>query len=86
MKIKFTPSLRLYLFEGLERICQDSPAAARQFRIRTEAELGRLAEFPELPHRAVIFQPYRLFYRVFGKTVWIVAVCHSAQLPAGSGN
>jgi toxin ParE1/3/4 len=96
VKIKFTPSARRQFLEGLEYIRQDSPTAARQFRIKAEAVLSRLSEFPdsgraipefpELPHREVIVRPYRFFYRVVGKTVWIVAVWHSAQLPAGPGN
>ena len=96
MKIKFTTSARLQFLEGLEYIRQDSPTAARQFRENAEAVLSRLAEFPEsgraipefpeLPHREVIVRPYRFFYRVVGKTVWIVAVWHSAQLPVGPAN
>jgi toxin ParE1/3/4 len=96
VKIKFTPSARAQFLEGLEFIRQDSPTAARQFKEKAEAALGRLAEFPEsgrsipefpeLPHREVIVRPYRFFYRIVGKTVWIVAVWHSAQLPAGPVN
>ena len=72
---------------------QDSPAAAGQFREKAETVLRRLEEFPEsgrsipefpdLPHREVIVRPYRFFYRVSGKTVWVVAVWHGAQLPEG---
>lgn len=96
MKIKFTSSARRQFLEGLEYIRQDSPTAARQFRLKAEAALSRLSEFPEsgraipefpeLPHREVIVQPFRFFYRVVGKTVWVVAVWHSAQLPDGPGN
>ncbi|MEZ4388055.1 MAG: type II toxin-antitoxin system RelE/ParE family toxin [Candidatus Krumholzibacteriia bacterium] len=96
MKIKFTPSARRQFLEGLEYIRQDSATAARQFRLKAEAVLRRLSEFPdsgraipefpELPHREVIVRPYRFFYRVVGKAVWIVAVWHSPQLPAGPGN
>jgi plasmid stabilization system protein ParE len=96
VKIKFTPSARRQFLEGLEYIRQDSPMAARQFRLKAEAVLSRLGEFPdsgraitefpELPHREVIVRPYRFFYRVVGKTVWVVAVWHSAQLPDGPGN
>lgn len=92
MKVKFTPSARGQFLEGLEYIRQDSPAAARKFREKTETVLGRLADFPEsgrsipefpdLPHRELIVRPYRFFYRVVGNTVWIVAVWHSAQLPS----
>ena len=96
MRIKFTPSARRQFLEGLEYIRQDSPTAARQFRDKVESVLRRLSEFPEsgrsipefpeLPHREVVVRPYRFFYRVVGKTVWIVAVWHSAQLPSGPAN
>ena len=96
MKVKFTPSARRQFLEGLEYIRQDSPTAARQFREKAERVLSRLSEFPdsgraipefpELPHREVIVRPYRFFYRVVSRTVWIVAVWHSAQLPAGPAN
>lgn len=93
MKVKFTPSARAQFLEGLEYIRQDSPTAARQFREKAETVLLRLEEFPEsgrsipefpdLPHREVIVRPYRFFYRVSGKTIWVVAVWHGAQLPEG---
>jgi len=93
LKVKFTPSARAQFLEGLEYIRQDSPAAARQFREKAETVLRRLEEFPEsgrsipefpdLPHREVIVRPYRFFYRVSGKTIWVVAVWHGAQLPEG---
>jgi len=96
MKVKFTPSARVQFLEGLEYIRQDSPSAADHFRKKAEAVLRRLEEFPEsgrsipefpgLPHREVLVPPYRFFYRVAGKTVWIVAVWHSAQLPRGLGH
>lgn len=92
MKVKFTPSARRQFLEGLEYIRMDSPEAARNFREKAETVLGRLVDFPEsgrsipefpdLPHREVIVRPYRFFYRAVGKTVWIVAVRHSAQLPS----
>ena len=93
MRVKFTPSARAQFLEGLEYIRQDSPTAARQFREKAEVALRRLEEFPEsgrsipefpaLPHREVIVRPYRFFYRVSGKTIWVVAVWHGAQLPEG---
>ena len=95
MRVKFTPSARTQFLEGLEYIRQDSPTAARRFREKVETVLRRLEEFPEsgrsipefpdLPHREVIVRPYRFFYRVVGKTVWVVAVWHGAQLPASPG-
>ena len=93
MRVKFTPSARAQFLEGLEYIRQDSPMAAHRFREKAEQGLRRLEKFPEsgrsipefpgLPHREVIVRPYRFFYRVAGKTVWIVAVWHGAQLPEG---
>jgi len=45
-------------------------------------ESGReIPEFPDLPHREFIIAPYRFFYRVKGKTDWVVAMWHGAQLP-----
>ena len=56
-------------------------------RLEEFPESGRLIpEFPGLPHREVIVPPYRFFYRVIGKTVWIVAVWRSAQMPDGGGH
>ncbi len=84
MRVKFTPSARKQFLEELEYIRQDSPAAAKIFRSKTEQLLRRLEqfpdsgraipEFPDLPHREIIVLPYRFFYRVSGKTVWVVAV------------
>lgn len=91
MKLRFTPSARAQFLEGLEYIRRDSPTAARRFRDKAEEVLRRLEvfpdsgrsipEFPGLPHREVVVRPYRFFYRVTGKTVWVVAVWHGAQLP-----
>lgn len=96
MKVKFTSTARRQFLEGLEYVRQDNPTAARHFRRNAEAVLQRLIEypesgraipeFPELPHREVIVRPYRFFYRIAGKTVWIVAVWHSAQLPTDPGS
>lgn len=91
MKVRFTPTGRVQFLAALEYIRQDRPSAAARFRQRTEKILRRLLkfpesgraipEFPDLPYREVIVPPYRFFYRVEGRTVWIVAVWHSAQLP-----
>ena len=52
----------------------------RSFMIKPEpADL--VTEFPNLPYREVYVQPYRFFYKVVEKTVWIVAVWHGAQIP-----
>ena len=96
MKVKFTPSARAQFLEGLEYIRRDSAAAAIGFREKAEKALRRLEkfpgsgrsipEFPDLPHREIIVSPYRFFYKVSGNTVWVVAVWHGAQLPAGPIN
>ncbi len=91
MKIRFTPSARGQLVEGLEYIRRDNPAAAGRVRKNIERRLRRLEkypqsgraipEFPDLPHREVVIPPYRFFYRVHVGAVWIIAVWHSAQQP-----
>jgi toxin ParE1/3/4 len=96
LKVRFTDSARAQFLAGLAYIKRDKPSAALRLRRRAEVILRRLAkfpesgrvipEFPELPHREVLVPPFRFFYRVKGKTVWIVAVWHSAQLPGKSGH
>ena len=91
MKVKFTSSGRIQFLSALDYIRRDNPPAAAGFRSKAESSLRRLErhpdsgrhlpEFPELPYREVIVNPYRFFYRLRGKTVWVVAVWHGAQLP-----
>ena len=91
MKVLFTPSGRSQFLAAITYIYRENPTAAVAFRHKAEKVLSRLRkflqsgralpEFPDLPFREVIVTPYRFFYRVKGKTVWIVAVWHGAQLP-----
>ena len=91
MKVLFTPTGRRQFLEAITYICRDNPAAAANFRKKAEKTLSRLKKFPEpgrlipefsdLPFREVIVRPYRFFYRIKDKTVWVVAAWHSAQLP-----
>ena len=91
MKVRFTPTGRSQFLGVLSYIQRENPQAAVEFRRRAEKVLRRLErfptsgriipEFPELPYREVIIAPYRFFYRVEGKIVWVVAVWHGAQLP-----
>jgi toxin ParE1/3/4 len=93
MRVRFTPSARREFLAALTYIRRDDPAAARRFRDRVERVLRRLEKFPEsgrslpefpsLPHREVLVRPYRFFYRVKGRTVWVVAVWHGAQEAEG---
>ena len=92
LRVRFTPSGRKQFLDALAYIRRDDHAAARRFRQRAEGVLRRLERFPEsgralpefsdLPYREVIVPPYRFFYRVAPKTVWIVGVWHGAQIPA----
>ena len=91
MKVRFTPSARSQFLAAIAYIYRENPVAAIAFRHKAEKVLLRLQkfpksgrtlpEFPDLPSREVIIAPYRFFYRVKGKAVWIVAVWHSAHLP-----
>ena len=84
MRVLFTLSGRTQFLEAIAYIQRDKPSAARRFRKRAEKTLRRLEkhphsgrvipEFPELAHREMVIAPYRFFYRVADRTVWIVAV------------
>ena len=90
--VRFTPAARKHFLEAVAYIKRDKPDAARRFRRKVEETLRRLSdfpnsgrripEFPNLDFREVIVQPYRFFYRTTGTEAWIVAVWHSAQIPA----
>ena len=81
----------MQFLSALAYIRRDKPDAALLFRRRAETVLKRLLkfpesgraipEFPELPQSEVVVAPYRFFYRVKGKAVWIVGVWHGAQIP-----
>ena len=89
MRIRFTPSARAAFLQYLAYVHRADPAAARRLRLKADRSLRRLERFPEsgrklpefphLPHREVIVRPCRFFYRVQGKTVWVVAVWHGAR-------
>lgn len=91
MKVLFTPSGRKQFLEAIAYIYRENQTAAHAFRHKAEKVLSRLRkfpqsgrvipEFPDLPFREVIVLPYRFFYRIKEKTVWIVAAWHGAQLP-----
>lgn len=98
LRARFTLSGRRQFLDAIAYILRDNPAAARRFRQRAERVLRRLErfpesgrvlpEFPDLPYREVMVAPYRFFYRVADKTVWVVGVWHGAQVleePKGGG-
>jgi plasmid stabilization system protein ParE len=92
LKVRFTPVAERQFVHAVAYILAERPSAARRFYNRAKKILKRLErfpnsgrhipEFPELPHREVIIPPYRFFYRVPEKTVWVVAVWHGAQHPS----
>jgi plasmid stabilization system protein ParE len=96
LKVLFTPSGRNQFLTAIAYIYRENPAAAVAFRRKAEKVLSRLRkypqsgrtlpEFPDLPFREVIVSPYRFFYRVKEKTVWIVAFWHGSQLPEEPGS
>jgi plasmid stabilization system protein ParE len=91
VKVRFTISARAQVLEKLRYIHGENPSAAVALRQKVETRLRRLErfpdsgrhipEFPDLPYREVVVPPYRFFYRVQGKVVWIVATWHAAQVP-----
>jgi plasmid stabilization system protein ParE len=91
LKVLFTPSGRNQFLAAIAYIHRESPTAAIAFRHKAEKVLSRLRkfpqsgrtlpEFPDLPFREVMVTPYRFFYRIKGKNLWIIAVWHGAQLP-----
>jgi plasmid stabilization system protein ParE len=91
LTVRFTPSARRQFLQAVGSIAADNRGAARASRRRAETRLRRLErfpesgraipEFPDLAHRELVVSPYRFFYRVQGRNVWVVAVWHGAQLP-----
>ena len=90
LRIRFTPSADAEFLAVITYIGADSPSAAAAFRDKALGTLSRLRDFPDsgrtvpqypaLPFREVVVEPYRFFYQVKIDTVWIVAVWHGAQL------
>jgi toxin ParE1/3/4 len=91
MQVRFTVTGRAQYLNAVAAIRRNSPQSAREFRQRSGKALKRLerlpnsgavvAEFPESPFREVYVKPYRFFYQVREKAVWVVAVWHGAQIP-----
>lgn len=91
MDVRFTPIAERELAAVVATIRADDAAAARRFRDRVFAKVSRLErfplsghvvpEFPEAGVREIIVRPYRFFYRVEGRTVWLFAVWHGARIP-----
>lgn len=94
MKIEWSPRAERELTQLRDYIAQDSPFYARQFTERMVLAVERLAllprsgrAVPEAGHqdaiREVLFQAYRIIYRIRDETVQIVTVLHGARDLAG---
>jgi plasmid stabilization system protein ParE len=91
VRVRFTPTGRAQFLAAITYIRHENLRAAAHFRQQAEEAIRRLEqfpesgrvvpEFPELPYREVMVSPYRCFYRLKEKTVWVVTVWHGAQLP-----
>ena len=91
MQVRFTASGRVQFLAAIAAIRRNSRQSASEFRQWAGKALKRLerfpnsgavvAEFPDLPFREVYVEPYRFFYQVRDKKVWIVAVWHGARVP-----
>jgi toxin ParE1/3/4 len=91
VKIRFANTAKISLQSAINFIHQDDPTATANFLESVEKTLRRLEkhpdsgrripEFPELPYRELLVLPYLYFYKVGGKTIFIVAVWHTAQVP-----
>lgn len=91
MRVLFTSAARAQFLDALAYVRADSPSAAQGILERSQATLRQLRDFPEsghplpefpdLPHREVLVEPYRFFYRITPDALWIVGVWHARQLP-----
>lgn len=91
MRVRFTPTARKEFLAIVSFLQSENRVAARRLTARAAKAFRRLArfplsghvipEFPELPFREFSLAPYRVFYRINGRTVWIVAIWHGARIP-----
>lgn len=79
MKIRFTQSAEADLLSALNLLDRITMRLRRRQRF---PESGRkIPEFPDLPHREIIVEPFRFFYRIEGAIIWVVAVRQGARGP-----
>ncbi len=88
-KIYWSIIARRSLQEIADYIATDSPFYAVNFVERILAQVDKLNEFPEIGRvvpefqcnnlRELLFQNYRIVYRIKEKHVFIVAVSHSSM-------
>ena len=90
LKLRLTQTASRRLDELLGFIAQDNPEAADKLSGAITAALERVAVFPasgrripeapERPEREVVVPPcVRIFYRVAGKTLWVLFAMRAEQ-------
>ncbi|MBI5184289.1 MAG: type II toxin-antitoxin system RelE/ParE family toxin [Nitrospinae bacterium] len=87
-KVIWSPSAKIDLKEIIEYISKDSKYYAQIFGAKLFASTKKLKEFPLLGRivpeysrqdlREIIFQNYRIIYRVKENFIEIVTVCHGS--------
>lgn len=91
MQIRFAPLATRRYDDLLAYLREQNPLAADRMVAAVDRALARLRrfplsgpqvrEFPQLPLRQFLVQPYRFFYRVDHghKLIWLVDIWHGAQ-------
>ncbi len=92
MKVRYIPEAAARFAAVLMELGARNPVAADRFARKLESHYQRLAafphsgagvhEFPDLPVRQFIVEPFRFFYVIDTRqqTIWIVDLWHGAQL------
>mgnify|MGYP002151522701 CR=1 FL=1 len=93
MIVRFAPRAEAKFAAVLVTLYEANPFASSRFLDEVDRAIERLSQFPRLgsyvreypalPLRESIVEPYRLFYIIDEntETVWIVDVWHGAQVP-----
>lgn len=87
MKVRWTPEAEQDRELIWAYVAADNPQAAARMDHRFSQAAARLAEHPRLGRpglvtgtRELIVHPsYRLVYEIFGDTVWILTLVHTAR-------
>lgn len=94
MKVRYIPEVADRFLGVLTELAAVNLFAAERFARSVERHYRQLAafpqsgarvrDFPDLPLRQFIVEPYRFFYSVDARkrTIWIVDIWHGAQIPA----
>ena len=94
MRVRFSEDAEVAYAEALARIYHANRFAAQHFAARVNTSLRRIRsfpksghfvpEYPRLPIRQFIVEPYRFFYQIDDRhrQIIILDVWHGAQLPA----